>query len=191
MLEGPLAEVTRAKQRSATMLKNLQTAQEKCFIARNTAYGFYGGKEVARYHKRGEYMEVFPSESDGGYVIYEPGGGPEGAGDRFVVEDVKFGIEVCIDHQLGFLSTSAGDVPDVHVIMSADTPLVTEHKLVADDGYVIHASSNPAYTGVWWHHNGKLAEVKTTNEDAAVGRLRYATLELQVTRRKSSLFPDD
>jgi hypothetical protein len=192
LLEAPLADVTRAKQRYGTMVKNLETAKEKCFIARNTAYGFHRGREVARYHKRGEYMEVFKTESEDGYVIYEPGGGPEGAGDRFAVESVKFGIEVCLDHQLGFLSTSSGATPDVHIIMSADTPLVSEHKLVANGGYVVHASSNPDYTGVWRNYGGKLAEEKTIEEDAGVGRLRYATLELQITRQTTQgLFPDD
>jgi hypothetical protein len=191
MLEGPVGDAMRAKQRSATMLENYQTAKEKCFIARNTAYGFYAGREVARYHKRGEYMEVFKDESDGGYVIYEPGGGPEGAGDRFEVENVKFGIEVCLDHQLGFLAASAGAIPDVHIIMSADTPLVSEHKMVADGGYVVHASSNPDYTGVWRNDSGELKQVATIDEDTTVGRLRYAKLELEITRKTTSLFPDD
>lgn len=113
--EGLISDhLKRARQRGAAeqqMYKNLSTEPDRCFIARNTAYGFYNGREIARYHKRGDHTEVFASESDGGYVIYEPGGGPEGAGDRFNVEGVRFGVEVCLDHQLGYLSQEGAGTP--------------------------------------------------------------------------------
>jgi hypothetical protein len=46
------------------------------------------------------------------------------------------------------LSQTGGWYPDVQIIMSADAPLVRDHGFVIDGGYIVHASSNPAYTGV-------------------------------------------
>ena len=171
--------VTDTYDRRLRMGAKLKENADRCSIARNTAYGFYNGREVARYHKRSDYMEVFPSESDGGFVIYEPGGGPEGPGSHFEVESVRFGVEVCLDHQIGFLSQSGGWYPDIQIIMSADTPLVHEHSFTVEGGYVVHASSNPDYTGVSRKVNGLITPVATVDERTYLGELRYAVLQLE------------
>src|SRR4051812_24738796 len=43
------------------LLEKLNSAPERCFLARNTLYAFYNSAEVGRYHKRADYYEVFPS----------------------------------------------------------------------------------------------------------------------------------
>lgn len=166
--------------RRLKMVANLEKAKELCSIARNTAYGFYKGKEVARYHKRGDYFEVLHSESDGGFVIYEPGGGPEGPGDRFQVENVRFGIEVCLDHQIGFLSQGKGEFPHIQIIMSAETPLVNEHTYVVDGGYIVHASSNWDFAGMSQKVSGHVAPMKMKYKSTSIGELRLATLPVEV-----------
>jgi hypothetical protein len=174
----------RARGRAALeqrMYANLMNDQDRCYIARNTAYGFYNGREVARYHKRSEYAEVFDSESDGGYVIYEPGGGPEGAGDRFDVEGVKFGVEVCLDHQLGYLSQGGGWYPDVQIIMSADVQYVEAHSFVKEGGFVVHASSNRDCTKIYQNVGGVSTEIPAGYENVQAGRLYYARLTLERT----------
>ena len=173
-------ELDLRRQATSRMITNLQQQQDRCYIARNTAYAFRAGREVARYHKRGDYFEVFPSESDNGYVIYEPGGGPEGPGDRFTVESVKFGVEVCLDHQLGFLSQHGGYYPDVQVIMSAAAQFIPDHAFVTHGGYIVHASSESDNTAIYFNDRGRIRNVATTNVPTLVGELRYATLELEV-----------
>lgn len=177
-----LVDAARDKQKATKtkMVTNVMENAARCSVARNTAYGFYEGKEVARYHKRGDYFEVLHTESDDGYVIYEPGGGPEGAGDRFHVQNVWFGVEVCLDHQMGFLSQTGGVRPDVHIIMSADIEFVKEHAFVPTGGYIVHASSNAACTSVYHNDNGVIKEVKTTSADTKVGNLHYTTLTFEV-----------
>lgn len=172
----------RATQRGATeqqMYTNLRTEPDRCFIARNTAYGFYNGREIARYHKRGDHTEVFPSESDGGYVIYEPGGGPEGPGDKFNVEGVRFGVEVCLDHQLGYLSQGGGWYPDMQIIMSAAAQYVEANSFVKEGGYVVHASSERDCTKIYQNVRGRSVEVGTAWEDVQAGRLYYSRLTLE------------
>lgn len=177
-----LVDAAKDKQKATKtkMITNVMANADRCYVARNTAYGFHEGKEVARYHKRGDYFEVLHTESDDGYVIYEPGGGPEGAGDRFHVENVWFGVEVCLDHQMGFLSQTGGVRPDVHIIMSADIEFIKEHAFVPKGGYVVHASSNAACTTVYHNDDGVIKEVKTTEADTTVGKLHYATLTFEV-----------
>jgi hypothetical protein len=173
-------DLVEGRQANARMVSNLRASQDRCYIARNTAYAFRAGREVARYHKRGNYFEVFASESDGGYVIYEPGGGPEATGDRFEVDQVKFGIEVCLDHQLGLLSHLGGFFPDVQIIMSADVQFLPHHTFVSSGGYVVHASSNSACIAIYRNDRGRIRQVVTTDQQTLVGELRYATLELTI-----------
>ena len=170
----------RRKDEMTTMSTNLMTAQERCFIARNTAYAFYEGSEVARYHKRGNFYEVRDDESDGGYVMFEPGGGPDGNGDQFEVEGVKFGIEICLDHNIGFLSQTSQSRPDVHIIMSAAVKVVEQHVHVEKDCFMVHASSEKKYTGGWYNSGYKVEQQPMEEEPAERGSLFYGILPFKV-----------
>jgi hypothetical protein len=168
---------------ASEMLRLKDENPDRVQIARNTAYGFYNGREVARYHKRSDFYEVLDSESDGGFVIFEPGGGPEGAGSRFEVEHVKFAIEVCLDHQIGFLSQEGGWYPHVQIIMSAAAQTVPEHAFIMDDGYIVHASSDADSTGFYRKRRGRLLRILAEPVPTISGDLYFERLEVTVNDR--------
>jgi predicted amidohydrolase len=162
------------------LAEKLNSAPERCFLARNTLYAFYNGAEVGRYHKRADYYEVFPSESDDGYIVFEPGAPGDGHPNHFEANQIRFGVEICKDHAAGYLSQlSGGSRPDVQVLVSAATPLVTEHVFVNPGCFVVHASSDPECTGVWTNTGSGVTEVKTKVEATGVGGsvLHYARLQ--------------
>jgi hypothetical protein len=166
----------------STLIEKLDTAPERCFLARNTLYAFYNGAEVGRYHKRADYYEVFADESDGGYVIFEPGAPGDGHPNHFTANDIRFGVEICKDHAAGYLSQlSGGTRPDVQVLVSAATPLVTEHVFVNPGCFVVHASSDAECTGVWTNTGSGVEQVKTTVEATGIGGsvLHYARLQFE------------
>jgi len=150
---------------------------ENCFIARNTLYAFHGGNEIARYQKRINYEEVFDYESQNERVIFEPGGGPDGHGDRFELDDVTFGIEICADHQGGYLRHS-GVVPDVHILVSASVFVVPRYVTVREGSFLVHASSDPDVTGVW-NHQGERITLETP-QSVTHGELHRAELQFRV-----------
>lgn len=165
----------------ARIKKNLGTAPERSFLARNTLYAFYNGDEVGRYHKRADYLEVFPSESDGGYVIFEPGAPGDGHPNRFAVKQIRFGVEICKDHAAGYLSQLGGDVPDLHVVVSAAVRLETGHVFVRPGSFLVHASSDPECSGVWQNTGLGVEKVDTEEADTGFGgsRLLYARLRFE------------
>lgn len=170
----------RLKTEQLQMTTNTSTAPERCFLARNTAYAFYGGREVARYHKRSNFHEVRVDESDGGYVMFEPGGGPDGSGDLFEVDGVKFGIEICFDHSLGFLSGFSTKKPHVQIIMSAAVKLVEKHVFVPPDCFIVHASSEATDTLAYCNTRSKVEKLAMLDDPAERGTLRYAVLPFEI-----------
>lgn len=174
------------KDKFTQMAVNLSTAPERCFVARNTAYAFHNGREVARYHKRGNFHEVVPDESDGGYVIFEPGGGPEGNGDTFDLDGVTFGIEICLDHNMGYLSQTSSARPDIQILMSARVTFVPEHLFVPEHCYLVHACSDVGGTKIWGNRTVPLKsggygliEYDLDEEAAEVGTLKYGRLRFE------------
>ena len=163
---------------NAALDKNLQTAPERCFLARNTLYAFYNGAEVGRSHKRADYYEVFDDEADGGYVIFEPGAPGDGRGNRFAVDGLRFGVEICKDHAVGYLSQRSPEQPDVQVLVSAAVQVVTEHGFVPPGCYLVHASSDPECTGIWLNTGFGVEKVDTETEGTgfAGSVLHYGTL---------------
>jgi predicted amidohydrolase len=157
-----------------------------CYLARNTAYAFYGGAEVARYQKRSNHDEVFEGESED-FVIFEPGGAPDGRGDRFEVEGLKFGIEICLDHDYGYLRHSSQKRPDVHIVVSAEVDIVCNHVHVPEGCFLVHASSNKEITGVY-DHKGNRGDMNS--EDETPGTLFYRVLRFDVDRPESDVTPD-
>lgn len=155
------------------MQKRMDEDPDRCFVARNTLYAFYEGREVARYHKRGNFNEVVASESDRGFVIFEPGGGPEAAGDRFDIEGVSFAVEVCVDHTTGYLSQLSRHQPDVQIIVSAAVQLVPQHVHARRGCFVVHASSDRDATAFYQNRGDGVQALATADEPAERGLLRY------------------
>jgi hypothetical protein len=166
------------------MKENAESDLTRCFLARNTAYAFYAGREVARYHKRTNFYEVRADESDGGYVIFDPGGGPDGAGDLFEVDGVTFGMEICFDHSLGYLSQLTAKRPQVQIVISAAVKLIDEHVFVAKDCFVVHASSQSDDTLAYCNTGKAIEKLAMLDDPAERGTLRYAILPFQVEEKE-------
>lgn len=121
-------------------------ARKDLSLCRNTAFFYLNGTQRYEYHKRGDYNEV-PYD----YLnnIHIPG-----LKNPPIIEigGLVFGIEICLDHNSGwlkrFIQKSScvnpiykADQIDIHLILSAhvehDRDKVQKHK----KGYVIHSSS--------------------------------------------------
>jgi predicted amidohydrolase len=108
------------------------------YVAQNTAYIAYKGK-VLKYHKFGNFNEIEGDEQDRS-VVFAPGT----ASGRFRIGALCFGLEICLDHDMGFLKHSVSKLPDgvhVHLIVSANVE--QESGKYATRGIVLHASSDP------------------------------------------------
>lgn len=161
------------------MRKNALASPERCYLARNTAYAFHDGKEVGRYHKRADFHEVFPDESDEKFVLFMPGGGGNNHRDRFTVGPIRFGLEICADHEVGYLSSAKGPQPHVHVVLSAKVRFNPTHAAAAQNGYVVHACSDDGLSAVY-HSGQAIKEVQAESHNSAfLGRLHYHRLVLQ------------
>lgn len=155
-----------------------QAVEYDGYIARNTAYAFYGGSEVARYQKRSDHKEVFVNEWKKEYVIFEPGGGPDGRGDLFRIEELglTFGLEICLDHQCGYLRQS-GNRPDVHIVVSAETTIEPDHVSIPEGHYLVHASSDLEASGIYDHEGAK--KIRKCYPDK-LGYLIYRVLKFEI-----------
>jgi hypothetical protein len=115
-------------------------------IGENKMYMFHKGKVIASYKKKCDFHEVLP-----GYpqpTVFLPG---EKKG-RATVSGVPFGVELCLDHVNGTLSSAGsvtGDLPVVHAVASAWVSLDGGNAVVRPGGYMVHASSNSGASGIW------------------------------------------
>ncbi|HMP02191.1 MAG TPA: hypothetical protein PKD86_12595 [Gemmatales bacterium] len=106
-------------------------------IAQNVAYVCLGQK-IVKYHKVGNYKEV---NGEQGTIVFEPGK----LRGRFKIGDVRYALEVCMDHALGVVTSDIGgsdDQPHVRIIVS-DT---TDNKPRTDDVVLLHSSTYKAGT---------------------------------------------
>jgi hypothetical protein len=124
---------------------------ESLSLVRNTAYGYHDRTRVLKYHKRGDFTEVLAKDASGGSrAVFIPG-----AADGYFEVNVNgltvpCGIEICGDHQTGYLSNASLDrTPLLHFITSAATFPVEKHIRVHASGYMVHASSRPEVSGVF------------------------------------------
>jgi hypothetical protein len=116
---------------------------------------------------------------------------------------IDFGIEVCLDH---VFQTTGKEIAfmgkvDVHIISSAQVSNREANVAAANAGYLVHASSNPAFTkvqkrvGSWfgakgeelnkegWRMFGAMSEEKPFwTEDVAGFPLQLYQIELDLTK---------
>ena len=110
-------------------------------VSHNTAYVFHNGGQVFKYRKATDANELEDGERDGGRMVYVPGTGPS----VFRLLNQTIGIEICADHQTGWLSHNRPQSDlDIHIILSASTTFRSNFSCVREGGIVCHAdSSNP------------------------------------------------
>ncbi|APR82464.1 Hypothetical protein A7982_07813 [Minicystis rosea] len=110
----------------------------KTYYARNTAYAFFNGETVLRYHKRTAVSDQIDDHN-----VFLVGTAPGTRSHR----GVTFGLEVCRDASQGYLAQTTDVSVDVQIVLSA-TVSRAEIKMTADK-YLIHACNMPEHSGVW------------------------------------------
>lgn len=116
-------------------------------MARSTAYAFLNGKQVAKYHKQGDFFEVL---SDVDNNVFVPGPySKEGLTPEFSLGGLSFGIEVCYDHGLGALKARRNSTVDVHILLSAHLSASQHSNRAKTGGCLAHASSKFSCAGVF------------------------------------------
>jgi hypothetical protein len=143
-----------------TTVEKKQMASSADYMMRNIAYVCLDGKVRFKYAKRGDYHEAVGANNN---TVFIPGARIGAA----AIEGITFGFEICLDHNLGFLSKSRAGAPvQVHIVSSAAVQNKPENMPVAINGYYLHASSRDAWTEVYQNIGGTMRAVNT-----AMGRL--------------------
>ncbi|MCU0918516.1 MAG: hypothetical protein MUC88_28745 [Planctomycetes bacterium] len=106
----------------------------------NSAPVLYNGRCPIVYSKKGDYDESlqWAPPATTAYQVAMPGK-QEGT---FTVEGIRFGIEICLDHNIGILGGSAAigaSPPLIHIITSASVQVEPNKCVPAPGGYVINA----------------------------------------------------
>ena len=153
------------------------------YLARNTAYVLLDGTVLCKYNKQGDFHEVLvgkdtvhiPGKLDGRFSVK-----PTNPAQRAI----DFGLEICLDHAGQAVEREIkhlGKV-DVHIITSAQLPTEKANVATTNTGYVVHASSNKAYTGVWSRgYFGGLSDVKAIWAEPFLGHpLQLYQIELDL-----------
>lgn len=115
------------------------------FQMQNTAYMLLHGQVVYAYHKHGNFGELEHSDAD---VVFLPGINS----GRVELEGVEFGIEICLDHNVGAarrLHRAKRAKPDVQIILSDYVDNAAANVIVKPGGYVVHASTHRPVDGVF------------------------------------------
>lgn len=151
---------------------------DTAWVNRNTAFVYHDGTRLLKYHKRGDFSEVLAADASGGQtVVFVPGD----ADGFFTIPGLGLdcGIEVCLDHAMGYLTNTArGRTPHLHFISSAWVEHEPAKAVVKPNGYIVHASSDSARTGVFNHQFNAVNHAH--QESATTGTLRYYTVSIDV-----------
>lgn len=121
-------------------------------ISKNTAFIYLNGQLCHRYNKNTDYREVVEISFNDKIAtlhsknnIYIPGDNK----GIFIVDDIKFGIEICSDHSKSTLAVNhANEEVDIHIILSAFVTNYESNFRAKHNGYILHASSEEKFYGV-------------------------------------------
>ncbi|HWB85262.1 MAG TPA: hypothetical protein VG675_14055 [Bryobacteraceae bacterium] len=104
-------------------------------IAQNVAY-VCKGDTILKYAKVGNSHELGGNQSN---AVFSPGS----LAGLFSVGDVRYGLEICMDHWVGVLQhgTGALSAPHIQIITSSYTENRSFHFKVADNGLILHSST--------------------------------------------------
>ncbi len=151
----------------AKLKKLTETPQDITHVVKNRVYVLLNGNVVARYGKKADKHEVMGPKS----ALFIPG---QDSGTA-TIEGVKFGIEICYDHQMGVLRAISNDTKvDIHIVVSAFVENKVSNMQLRPKGYFLHASSDPAYTAVFYKpgKTGLAEQVTKDNIDSRLADLK-------------------
>jgi len=176
--EVGLGEVASFKKRMEAGAAPLQ------YMMSNAAYGFLNGEVVFMYSKQANFNEEVGDTS----LIFKPGG-RNGVRD---IEGTRFGIEICLDHDIGMLSRQARpDRPiDIQVVLSDAVQRKAESlSALRDKGWLIHAATAAPENGVWHKTPTGMVPAKSLGHDSVAGsELTHWEIELTDTYELADTF---
>lgn len=133
-------------------------------VALNTAFVYFQGERLLKYHKKGNSCEVLakdvtgkqqplfsPGERDGYFVVkhVHPDLNDK-LKPQLAAVDLECGLEICYDHRIGYISNGQkGKIPHLHFITSAWVAVEQPRVSVKAGGVVVHASSNAQVSGIF------------------------------------------
>jgi predicted amidohydrolase len=131
--------------------------RDDILIGQNTAY-VCKGDVVLKYHKVGNSAET---QGFGRDIVFAPGS----IAGQFLVGDVRYGLEICMDHWLGILAQSGAPKVDVQIVTSSTTATRNFHFHTNADAIFVHASNPPLNEGsaYWFGQTVKKSYVRLRN----------------------------
>jgi hypothetical protein len=113
-------------------------------LMRNTAVVLLDGVVWHKYHKHGDYFEVMGDNDD---TVFIPGNRDSVTS----IHGIKFGFEICLDHNLGTLVARVPpqQIPDIHIVCSDTVSNELTNIHARPGGFFLHASSVRANTAVY------------------------------------------
>ena len=125
------------------------------FMMRNTAYALLKGRVRFKYNKQGDFHEAI---GDTG-TVFIPGAQTGIA----TIAGIRFGFEICLDHNISYLKPPVADPKDgrdIHIVTSAAVENNDNHMFMHPGGYFLHASTNHGWSAVYFnHHQTGIAKV--------------------------------
>jgi len=138
----------------------------------NELYPFLGKKQMNGYLKQWDFKETEGASAT--EQAFVPG---SSSGTR-EIGGFSFGLEICFDHGNGGLKQTNEQV-DFHVVVSDHVPTKTANMMMKNGGYFIHASSNPAETGVYVRNGTNKVKLTPTNPPVTSNAMNYWLVDVQ------------
>jgi hypothetical protein len=141
------------------------------YLVRNETYLDLNGFRHAKYNKQTDCFESLSSPDE---MVFVPGTRDECP----VIGKHRFGVEICLDHAVGRLKRRNPAGLHFHILTSDYIDSEVAHMAMCDQGYFLHASSEPQETLVYQRDTTGAIKVLTGDEfiggvDSDAGRLRF------------------
>jgi hypothetical protein len=144
-----------------SMFTKFESLMEKTScVVRNETYLYLNGIRHAKYDKQTDAFESLSSPDD---MVFVPGTRDECP----VIGRHRFGVEICLDHSVGRLKRRNVAGLHFHIVTSDATDNEVEYMAMGNQGYFLHASSDPNQTHVY--HKDKAGSINVLLGDEYLG----------------------
>lgn len=153
--KDPRERSTSAKGELNELGQKMKTGSVK--TARNTCFILHGGRLVHRYDKETGFDENYDDPRGKGYFV------SVNTADCFTVDNLRFGVEICFDHNQKCLKSKNHADISFHIVVSDTVEAINAHMAMQDGGYFMHASSYEPDTQIVKNHLGKMKPLGPPN----------------------------
>jgi hypothetical protein len=114
---------------------------ERFGFGRNTAFVLDRGERLFEYFKRTDFHEILRADQLCDPIFFLRGA-RKGAFELHAGnERLQCGIEICLDHNVGYLRHTTLMERDLHFVTSAHVANIATNVMLKEDGYLVHAST--------------------------------------------------